>query len=211
MTQTTARDVTFACGELTLEGALHLPASTPAPGVVVCHPHPQMGGDMENNVVLAACGALVDRGFAALRFNFRGAGRSDGAFDQGEGERDDVRAALRHLASLPEVDAKRSGLIGYSFGAMVAAEVAGGHLRALALVSPPVSFADLRVAWGCPALVLGGDQDPIAPADRLRVAAGGPGVELHIVSGADHSWGGFEDELGEALGEFFARHFQPST
>ena len=208
MSQKTTRALTFACGELALEGALHLPVSTPAPGVVVCHPHPQMGGDMENNVVVAACGALVDRGFAALRFNFRGAGRSDGVFDQGEGERDDVRAALEHLASLPEVDANRSGLMGYSFGAMVAAEVAGGHLRALALVSPPVGSADLRVAWGCPALVLGGDQDPIAPADRLRIVAGAPGVELRVVSGADHSWWGFEDELGEALGEFFARHFQ---
>ena len=91
---------------------------------------------------------------------------------------------------------------------ILAAEVAGGHLRALALVSPPVSSADLRVNWGCPALVLGGDQDPIAPADRLRVVAGGAGVELNVVSGADHSWSGFEDELGEALGEFFARHFQ---
>ncbi len=168
MAQITTRPLTFPCGELSLEGALDLATSMPAPGVVVCHPHPQYGGDMENNVVLAACRALAARGFAALRFNFRGVGGSDGAFDQGQGERDDIRAALAHLASLPEVDAKRVGLIGYSFGAVVATEVASGDLRALALVSPPLAFSDLRVAWGCPALVLGGDQDPIAPAERLR-------------------------------------------
>lgn len=225
MTQTATRDLTFACGDLTLEGALHLPVrqaglptSTPAPGVVVCHPHPQYGGDMDNNVVLAACEALVERGFAALRFNFRGAGRSDGAFDQGQGEQDDVRAALAHLRSLSEVDPERVGLAGYSFGAMVAAEVASGGLRALALVSPPVAFGDLRLAWGCPALVLGGERDQIAPADRLRIvasaggrsASGGeaPGVELRLVPDADHSWWGYESEVAAALGDFFARHFR---
>jgi alpha/beta superfamily hydrolase len=208
MAELTTRSLTFPCGDLSLEGALHLPAVTPAPGVVICHPHPQYGGDMENNVVLAACGALTDRGFAALRFNFRGVGDSDGAFDQGLGEQDDVRAALAHLAALPEVDAKRVGLVGYSFGAMVAAEVASGDLRALALVSPALAFSDLRVAWGCPALLLGGDQDPIAPADRLQLVAEAPGVELRIISGADHSWWGFEEELGQTVAEFFERHFQ---
>ncbi len=207
----TARTVAVTCGDLTLEGVLHLPVGQagpiPAPGAVVCHPHPHYGGDMDNNVVLAACRALVDRGYAALRFNFRGVGRSEGRFGQGVAEQDDVRAALTHLAAQPEVDGKRVGLIGYSFGAMVAAEVASGDLRALALVSPPLGFSDLRVAWGCPALVVGGEADPIAPADRLRVVAEAPGVELRLVSGADHSWWGYEDELSGALGGFFARHF----
>ncbi len=208
MAESDTRPVTFRCGDLLLEGALHLPGATSAPGVVVCHPHPQYGGDMENNVVLGACRALAGRGIAALRFNFRGAGRSEGTFDDGRGEREDVRAALAHLSELSEVDAKRIGLIGYSFGAMVAAEVAGGHLRGLALVSPPVAFGDLRVDWNCPALVLGGDQDSIAPPDRLEVVAGRPGVELRVIPGADHFWWGFEDQLGEALAEFFERQFQ---
>jgi alpha/beta superfamily hydrolase len=208
MADIATRRLTFPCGDLSLEGVLHLPAAAPAPGVVVCHPHPQYGGDMENNVVVAACRALAGRGIAALRFNFRGTGGSDGAFDQGQGERDDARAALASLSDLPEVDAKRIGLIGYSFGAMVAAEVAGGHLRGLALISPPLAFGDLRVDWGCPALVLGGGQDPIAPADRLGVVAGRAGVESRVVSGADHSWWGFEDELDEALGEFFERQLR---
>ena len=199
MTQLATRALAFASGDLSLEGVLHLPDVTPAPGVVVCHPHPQYGGDMDNNVVLAACRALASRGFVALRFNFRGAGGSDGAFDQGLGERD-ARAALGQLPGLPEVDAKRIGLVGYSFGAAVAAEVASGELRALALVSPPVAFSDLRVAWGCPAFVIAGDRDEFAPGDRLRVIAEAPGVELRIIPGADHFWWGFEAELGEALG-----------
>ncbi len=207
MTQAETRVLAFASGGLSLEGALHLPVSTPAPGVVVCHPHPQYGGDMENNVVMAACEAMAGRGYAALRFNFRGAGRSGGAFGEGVGEQEDARAAVAHLADQPEVDQKRMGLIGYSFGAMVAAEVASGDLRALALISPPLGFSDLRVAWGCPALVVGGEEDPIAPADRLRVVAEAPGVDLRLVSGADHSWWGYEGELGGMLAEFFDRHF----
>ncbi len=207
MTSLTTRAVTFSSGDLSLEGALHLPDATPAPGVVVCHPHPLYGGDMDNNVVVAACESLAARGIAALRFNFRGVGGSDGAFDDGHGERDDVRATLRHLTSLPEVDAQRVGLVGYSFGAMMAAEVASGELHGLALISPPVASSDLRVAWGCPALLLAGDMDSLVPPARLQLIAQAPGVELRVVEGADHSWWGFEDELGEALGEFFLRHF----
>ena len=208
MTQLTSRALKFSSGALTLEGVLHLPGETPAPGVVVCHPHPQYGGDMENNVVVAACDWMAGHGFASLRFNFRGAGASEGSYDQGVGEQEDVRAALAHLAAQPEVDAKRLGLIGYSFGAMVAAEVASGSLRGLALVSPALASADLRVAWGCPALVLGGDRDDLAPADRLGVLAELPGVEIEIVQGADHSWWGFEDDLGDAVTRFFERHFR---
>jgi alpha/beta superfamily hydrolase len=202
------RSITFQSGDLTLEAALHVPDATPAPGVVVCHPHPLQGGDMDNNVVIAACDALVSRGVAALRFNFRGAGASEGEFDDGDGERDDARAALKHLAALPEIDAKRLGLIGYSFGGLVAAEVASGALRGLALVSPPVAFGDLRIAWGCPALIVAGDMDNLVPPDRLHVLAEAPGVEAHLFEGADHSWWGFEDELGEALGSFFSAHFR---
>jgi alpha/beta superfamily hydrolase len=109
---------------------------------------------------------------------------------------------------LPEVDRGRLGLIGYSFGAMMAAELASGALRGLALVSPPIALGDLRVGWGCPAFLLAGDRDDIVPVERLQVVAEAPDVELRLVSGADHSWWGFEDELGGALGEFFHRHFQ---
>ena len=208
MTQLATRSLTFSSGNLSLEGALHLPDAPRAPGVVVCHPHPLYGGDMANNVVVAACEALVGRGFAALRFNFRGAGNSEGTFDDGQGERDDVRAALAYIASLPEIDAQRVGLIGYSFGALMAAEAASGDLHALALISPPVSFSDLRVAWGCPALLLAGVMDALAPPDRLQLIAEAPGVEMQFFEGADHTWWGFEDGLGETLGEFFGRHLR---
>ena len=82
-----------------LAGILHLPdGPTPCPAAVVCHPHPLMGGTMDSAVVVAVCGGLAVRGWATLRFDFRGAGRSEGTFDGGHGEIDDVAGALDFLA-----------------------------------------------------------------------------------------------------------------
>src|SRR5579884_1047828 len=95
--------LTIPAGDITLEGVLDAPEGDgPFPAVVVCHPHPQYGGDMSNNVVLAAVRGLRGRGIGSLRFNFRGVGRSGGSYAAGAGERDDVRAALAHAATRPE-------------------------------------------------------------------------------------------------------------
>ncbi len=208
MPEATTRSVTFRSNALTLEGVLHLPEAAPAPAAVVCHPHPQHGGDMDNNVVLAACRGLTERGYAALRFNVRGAGGSEGPYEDGPAYANDVRAALAYLVSLGEVDEGRIGLIGYSAGAMAAAEAASGDLRALALIAPPVAYGDLRVAWGCPALLVAGERDTFAPADRLAIIAEAAGVEMEIVPDADHFWVGREDTVSDAVGSYFERHFQ---
>ena len=73
-----------------LQGVLTLPQGASA-GVVVCHPHPQFGGDMGNPVVTAVARACAGANLATLRFNFRGVGSSGGAWDEGRGEQDDVR------------------------------------------------------------------------------------------------------------------------
>jgi alpha/beta superfamily hydrolase len=101
--------VTFPSGVLQIEGLLWLPEERPAgettalpagpyAGVVVCHPHPLRGGDMHNTVVAALAHGLQRAGLATLRFNFRGVGGSQGSYDDGRGEQDDARAALRCLA-----------------------------------------------------------------------------------------------------------------
>jgi alpha/beta superfamily hydrolase len=199
-------------GDVVLEAMIHLPENReqPLPGVVVCHPHPQYGGDMDNNVVMALVDALVARGIAALRFNFRGVGSSTGVFDGGRGEARDTAAALAFLAARDEVDSGRVGLAGYSFGAMMATAAMDERVRALALVSPPAQRLDRdRLAgFAGPLLMAAGDRDPICPDDALREAAAALGdrVELHVARGADHGWWGHERELGEVAGAFFARH-----
>jgi len=198
-----------------LDGRLHLPdGAARCAGVVVCHPHPQHGGDMENNVVTALCRALVQRGIAALRFNFRGVGASAGSYDEGRGEADDTRAALGGLLARPEIDPARAGLAGYSFGALMSQAVADERLRALALVAPPVRALDVARlnGFGGALLVMAGDRDPIAPEGPLRDVLGGltRPLELRIVAGADHSWWGHERELEELAGTFFAEHLAAS-
>ena len=88
------------------------------PGVVVCHPHPLCGGDMNNSLVLEVCRALVDDGLVTFRFNFRGVGDSGGTFTKGEEEHEDVREALHLLKGWLNVNGGRLGLVGYFFGGL---------------------------------------------------------------------------------------------
>ena len=113
--------IPFAPGQ-SLEGALTLPDRCPA-GVVLCHPHPRYGGDVDSPVVVAAAEAGAGQGLATLRFNFRGVGDSGGAWDEGRGEQDDVRAALALLQQRLQPIA-RLALAGYSFGASMSSRVA---------------------------------------------------------------------------------------
>src|SRR5262245_47291491 len=108
--------------DLRLEGMLAVSSGAIA-AVVICHPHPQYGGDMDNSIVRLVADHLQQAGVATLRFNFRGVGDSEGRYGAGVGEADDARAAvalLRERARVSQVT-----LAGYSFGAMVA--LRAGH------------------------------------------------------------------------------------
>ena len=84
--------------EIQLEGMVGYHSSRETgPGVVICHPHPQMGGSMDNNVVMALFDEFAEQGYVALAFNFRGVGRSGGGYEEGEGEIRDVLGALEWL------------------------------------------------------------------------------------------------------------------
>jgi len=203
------RQVSIPSGDITLEGQLHFPGTTPAPAIVVCHPHPQYGGDMHNNVVDALCETAVASGVAALRFNFRGTGRSEGRYDHGIGEQEDVRAALEYLRSLPEVDAECVALAGYSFGAAVAARAASDpDLRAFIGVSLPTTMPLEGVTLACPALFVSGDEDEYSDADDLTefVRSLGPQAKLKLLPGLGHFWFGVEHDLKEIVASFLTAH-----
>lgn len=211
------RRISFRCGELKLEGEYCLPDGDGYfPAAVVCHPHPLYGGSMDNNVVRAISSALVERGIAALVFNFRGVGGSEGSFDGGRGEQDDVRAAMDWLRGQAEVDGERTGLVGYSFGAAVALAVAAGdeRVKALALVSLPLmDRAQIEQAKtqlsnrGIPRLLVCGSEDFVAPLDAVeQVGAGVESMEVRVIPGADHFWWGNEETAAHTVADFFRRH-----
>jgi alpha/beta superfamily hydrolase len=205
------RALRIPSGEITLEGLLHLPEGAGAfPGVVICHPHPQMGGDMYNNVVGALVRAAVDSGFAALRFNFRGVGESGGTYDNGKGEQDDARAALAAIREQPEVDASRIVLAGYSFGAMIAFRVAAGRedlAGVIAVSNPTQRGPKVEARFAVPALFATGDRDEYSDGELLREYREqlGDDVTVEVFPGVDHFWWGSDDRLIEVVSAFLRR------
>lgn len=196
----TEERIAFENGEgLVLEGRLHM--AGPGPGVVITHPHPLYGGDMHNMVVGIIRNAYAKKGYATLRFNFRGVGESTGAFDDGEGEQRDVSAAcayLRDRGVLPLV------LAGYSFGAWVNAHAAAEiKIDGMILVSPPAALLPFKPAAAFDALklVVTGGADGFAPPALLkkRIAEWNPSAELVVIDGADHFYSGYADDLETAL------------
>jgi alpha/beta superfamily hydrolase len=203
--------VTFKSSDLTLEGMIAYPdGAGPHRAAVVCHPHPLYGGSMYNNVVDAVLGALHARGFATLRFNFRGVGQSEGEFDNGKGEADDAIAAIHFLTAQKGVCADGSVLAGYSFGAMTAVRAAasGEEVAAIVAVALPLGMIDPSALGAItkPIVLLTGDQDSYCPANHLAALAErlGPLARLKIIPGADHFFGGREHEITAALDEALA-------
>lgn len=195
--------VVFPSGDLKLEGLLALPRRDVAGAAVVCHPHPMYGGSMHNNVVEAILEALWKRGFATLRFNFRGVEGSEGEYGGGDGETDDARAAVKFLAA--KAAAKSVTLAGYSFGASVAlrAGFADALVSNVIAVALPIGVMKIDTDDTAvkPVLLVSGDQDSYSPLQPLRAFAEKLGArgQVHIVSGADHFFGGYEPRLSEAV------------
>ena len=185
---------------VSLEAQVSIPDGARA-GVVLCHPHPLYGGDMDSHVVVRAAEACAARNVATLRFNFRGVGASSGTHDDGQGERDDVRAALAELRRrLPAAAAV--GLAGYSFGAAVAAAVADDTpIAGLALIAPPIRITPMippRVSGPC--LIVAGTEDQYCSPSALKAMSDSmPHVTLTVIDGANHFFFGALEELGAAV------------
>jgi alpha/beta superfamily hydrolase len=187
-----------------IEGRLHVGG---ARAVVITHPHPLYGGDMENDVVTSIAGAYQRAGFTTLRFNFRGVGRSEGRYADGIGEQEDVCAAVAELKQRGHADVQLSG---YSFGTWVNALCAGTRLAGIrmTMVAPPTAFMDFGAVSHLAGLqaVITGSRDDIAPPEMLQrlTAHWHPQARLAIVAGADHFFFGYLEalaaELAKAIG-----------
>lgn len=183
------------------------PGEAPFPGVVVCHPHPLFGGDMNSPVVLAICSALARQGIASLRFNFRE--RAD-AGQLSESSARDVEVALQLLDGWELINSARIGVAGYSFGAAAIARACDRlkPARAFALVAPPVAAVrgsalgdDARPLY----FVVGGKDRLVSPEDLSDAVAGmrfQPTFET--IDGADHMLAGHERAIGERVADFLA-------
>ena len=200
------KEIIFNSGPLKIQGLLE--EHPGEKGAVVTHPHPLYGGDMYNHVVEAVCQAYTEKGYTCLRFNFRGVGLSQGEYDNGVGEQDDVMAALDYLATRgkEEID-----LAGYSFGAWVNAQGIDKYnqVKRMIMVSPPVNAMDYSFLSYSPKikLVISGSQDDIAGTQGIKegLLIWNPKAILRMIDGADHFYGSRTDELKSLIVEFLGQ------
>ena len=203
-------EVSIPCGDITLEGIWQIPdGEGNFPAVIICHPHPLHGGSIHNYIVSAVSRALLARSIATLRFNFRGVGKSGGAFGDGIKEQDDVKAAVDFAISQKNVDKGRIGMAGYSFGGGVSVPAAfkDSRVKALALISPAIMDGgwDLLRKLKIPKMLISGSGDAFFPTQQFEAEFKGVPApkQIYIIEGADHFWQGFEAEVGEKVGECF--------
>ena len=201
------------------EGPSHAESNRLRAAVVFAHPHPQFGGTMHTKVVYQGAKGLARIGCAVLRFNFRGVGRSAGAFNEGPGEKEDFTAALDYLAArYPET---KLWAAGFSFGSWVALEVGAMDNRVSALigVAPPVATSlsghvytfDNTLASTKPKFFVQGEADEVCPLEGMWAfyARLEEPKELVIIDGADHLFEGKAQEVGEALEDLLIDFSEP--
>lgn len=180
---------------------------------LVCHPHPLFGGTMHNKVVYQAAKALHHEGIPVLRFNFRGAGLSEGSHDKGRGEQDDVRAALDYLSE--QFPGKAILLAGFSFGAWVGLRVGCQDTRVTALIGLglPANESDLSFLRSCAKtkLIIQGGNDQYGSRANVEalVATMPEPKRLVIVEGVDHFFAGKLDSVGTAIATWLAGNDDP--
>ena len=191
------------CEGLKIEGLIDEAQGERA--VIITHPHPLYGGDMYNNVVESIVQVYRQEGYTTLRFNFRGVGLSQGGYDEGIGEREDVRSALTYLCGL-----KKSSIdiAGYSFGAWVNAFGLKGleQVKRMIMVSPPVNFIDFSFLEYSPKvqLIVTGSEDNIASPALIKdmIPTWNPKADFRIIEGADHSYQGKAGEIKAIIQSF---------
>jgi alpha/beta superfamily hydrolase len=211
-------DVIFTGPAGRLEGRFQPGRGANAPIAAVLHPHPQYGGTMNNKVVYTIYHTFVKRGFATLRFNFRGVGRSQGVYDNGQGELADAAAALDWLQGFNQ-NAAACWIAGYSFGAWIAMQLLmrRPEIGGFVTVSPPANLFDFSFLAPCPSsgLIVHGTDDDLVPesdaiklADRLKIQRGIK-VTYVPIDGATHFYEGEEEELSAEIGKYLDASLKP--
>jgi alpha/beta superfamily hydrolase len=194
-------EVIFAGPAGRLEGRFQPAKRRNGPIAIILHPHPQFGGTMNNQVVYQLFYMFAKRGFAVLRFNFRGVGRSQGEFDHGSGELSDAAAALDWVQSV-HPEARSCWVAGFSFGAGIGMQLLmrRPEIEGFISIAPPANLHDFTFLAPCPSsgLIIHGDQDKVVPqkdvqglVDKLK-SQKGISIDQQIVRGANHF---FEDHV----------------
>ncbi len=203
-----------------LEGRYHQSKKPDAPIAIVLHPHPLHGGNMNNRVVFIMFNNFVERGFSVLRFNFRGVGRSQGAFDNGVGELSDAAYAFDWMQQFNS-NSPFCWIGGYSFGALISMQLMmrRPEIEGFVSISPPAGTEDFSFLAPCPSsgLIIHGDKDTHVPLDAVKKLAQklegqkNISVNLRIVKGADHFYKDNMDNLSKEVASYLDKSLPPDN
>jgi alpha/beta superfamily hydrolase len=195
-----------------LEGLLSIQeASSFRGGVILCHPHPQYGGDMNHPVIMTSMEAAFQEGFSTLRFNFRGVGASQGSYGEGVVEKEDVKAVADYFYPTLKDGHPPLILVGYSFGAWVGLPVAieDERFKGIVAVAPPLGIYDFGFLKRCrkKKLFIAGDRDFFCPPSLLEkwYQELEEPKSLAVIPGADHFFLFHTRFLIQPLREFFGK------
>jgi len=194
-----------------IEGRYHPARQKNAPIGIVLHPHPQFGGTMNHQIVYQLYYAFVHRNFSALRFNFRGVGRSQGGFDHGIGELSDAAAALDWAQSV-NPEARSCWIAGFSFGAWIGMQLLmrRPEIEGFISIAPPANRFDFSFLAPCPSsgLFVHGDKDRVAPLkevlaliEKLKTQRGIV-IEHAVIPEANHFFENCIDDLEAVVGAY---------
>ena len=203
-----------------LEGRYHQSKKPDAPIAIVLHPHPLHGGNMNNRVVFIMFNNFVERGFSVLRFNFRGVGRSQGAFDNGVGELSDAAYAFDWMQQFNS-NTPFCWIGGYSFGALISMQLMmrRPEIEGFVSISPPAGTEDFSFLAPCPSsgLIIHGDKDAHIPLDAVKKLSQkldgqkNISVNLSIVKGADHFYKDNMDNLSKEVASYLDKSLPPDN
>ena len=185
-----------------------------SPIALVLHPHPQYGGTMNNSVVAETFNTFMDNNFSVCRFNFRGVGKSDGEFDNGQGELADAAAALDWIER-ENFDNSHCWIAGFSFGALIAMQLLmrRPEINRFIAISPQPNTFDFSFLSPCPTsgIIIHGKNDELVPEENIfeltkRLSSQkGIKVDLKSIEDANHFFSKNIDNLISSLNEYLKK------
>jgi len=182
-----------------------------SPIVLILHPDPSRGGTMNTKIVFQLYKIFVKNGFSTIRFNFRGVGKSEGTFDEGEGELSDAASVLDWLQQY-NTNTKKCWIAGFSFGAWVAMQLLmrRPEINGFICISPPANIKDFSFLAPCPSsgLIVHGDKDSVASYDSSRILSEKLQKQKKVeilfktIKGADHFYENYKEEFTSIIDKY---------
>ncbi len=185
-----------------------------SPIALMLHPHPQYGGTMNNKVVVETFNTFVENEFSICRFNFRGVGKSDGEFDNGQGELADAAAALDWIER-ENFDNSQCWIAGFSFGSLIAMQLLmrRPEINRFVAISPQPKVYDFSFLYPCPTsgVVIHGKKDELVPTQHINElnkrlsSQKGINVEFDLIADANHFFSNANQTLVKSLNKYIKK------